>query len=80
MIRRDLERDGRPVALIELFDLSLDPAELHDLSREADGLGRQLNEALVDWSDELERSAPRPEPYELDPDMLDALRALGYLK
>ncbi len=80
LIRTDTEQDGSPAFRTELYDRSRDPAELDDLASREPTAGHELDAELLSWSDALERAAPEPEAYELDQDMLDALRALGYLK
>ena len=63
----------------ELYDLQLDPAELHDVAAEnparADALERALRTFVADVSARGAAAAPRP----VDPDVEERLRSLGYV-
>ena len=70
------DRFGTPRAL---YDLALDPLELQDLlsSFDADSLRTQL----IEFEQSLADRAPAQTPLgELNEEMIDALRALGYVQ
>jgi arylsulfatase A-like enzyme len=60
----------------ELYDLSADPRELHDLFRPDDPRGQRLLGALAAWIRAVPPSGSEGRP--LDEDTLRRLRALGY--
>ena len=76
-------RDGRYHFIAaprrELYDLQLDPAELHDIAAgnpaRADALERALHGFLAQASANRAAAAPRP----VDPDVEERLRSLGYV-
>src|SRR5262249_46774556 len=63
----------------ELYDLQIDPADLHDLAADnaarADALERALRTFVSRTAAAREPSAPRP----VDPDVEERLRSLGYV-
>jgi len=72
-----LIRDDRGEA--RLFDLASDPREEHDLAGREPARAKQLAAALEGWK---RATSPAPEdrgPATLSPDLLERLRALGYL-
>ena len=62
----------------ELYDLSRDPNELHNLYNPEDAVSRQLSDAL----DKVTRAIPsrRFAPKQVDRDTLERLRSLGYVQ
>ena len=62
----------------QLLDLSVDPGEKRDLAPERVGLAEELAEVITRRFS-TPATAPR-EAVELDPQTLEELRALGYLK
>jgi choline-sulfatase len=76
-------RDGRYHFIAaprrELYDLQLDPAELHDIAADsparADALERALRTFVAQTSATRAPAAPRP----VDPDVEERLRSLGYV-
>ncbi len=60
---------------LELYDLASDPAELHNLAEQQTEVRDELLAILDDW---LEDSQPSPAP-EVDPEVLERLRQLGYV-
>jgi len=76
-------RDGRYQLIAaprrELYDLQLDPAELHDVAADnplrADALERALRTFVAQTSASRAPAAPRP----VDPDVEERLRSLGYV-
>ena len=80
VVRTDEMIDERPSVRDELYDLASDPAEQRNLAAPDPTRARQLADRLLALSEQLEANAPTPELYELDEDMLEALRSLGYMK
>jgi arylsulfatase A-like enzyme len=70
---------GRPY---ELYDLSIDPGELHDLADARPDVARALRAALDAWAAPWRDHAYAlmHDPEEVDDDVLDHLRALGYVE
>ena len=79
-------RVGEDEVREELYDLTTDPHELHDLLAGADqsaGALRALRGFLIDQIRTQERRAlelRRDEPTELDPELIEQLRSLGYVE
>lgn len=67
--------DGGPVML---FDLRVDPGELHDLAADQPQVREELVEALEHAMEGIEVLEVKPQG--VDPKSLDALRGLGYIK
>lgn len=63
---------------LELFDLTVDPAETTDLAHSNFDLTSALSDSLDRWLDTHPAAAADPAPA-LDPDLADHLRGLGYL-
>ncbi len=62
-----------------LFDLRADPLEQHDLAKVRTGEVERLSRALERWQAVVERIGHEPEQLEIDREMAEELRALGYL-
>ena len=62
----------------ELYDTQVDPGETHDLSAENPRLADALERALRDMNARTSGAKPQP-PQEVDPDVEERLRALGYV-
>ena len=65
---------------VKLFDLASDPAERDDLAEREPELAGKLQAELVRLLDLAERSAAAPRRVEVDADLEDELRALGYVR
>ena len=63
----------------ELYDLTADPAEEHDLSSERVADVARLGAILDEWSQARPEAQGTSHP-ELDPEAVERLRALGYAK
>ncbi|HLF25779.1 MAG TPA: sulfatase [Anaerolineae bacterium] len=64
----------------ELYDLRLDPAEEHNLSAERPEIARDLDWRLADWRGSFETAQPLEDAPEFDEEVVERLRALGYLE
>jgi arylsulfatase A-like enzyme/Tfp pilus assembly protein PilF len=76
-------RDGRYKFIAaprrELYDTQADPEETRDLSAENPRLADALERALQDLSTRMAAGATARPPQEVDPDVEERLRALGYV-
>ena len=76
-------RDGRYKFIAaprrELYDTQVDPEETHDLSAENPRLADALERALQDLTSRTTAGATAQRPQEVDPDVEERLRALGYV-
>ena len=63
----------------ELFDLSKDPAEKHNLATERPELTQRLHSEIESWLQATRRGGTRHTESGLSPEAEEALRALGYL-
>lgn len=76
-------RDGRYKFISaprrELYDTVADPAETKDLSTENPRLADALERALQDFRSKTASSTKAPDPQDVDPDVEERLRALGYV-
>jgi arylsulfatase A-like enzyme len=73
-----ISRPGRT----ELYDVRADPGEIRDIAGSETGTVAQLRGQLVEWRQamhDLARQYREGPQAELDPEMLERLRALGYL-
>jgi hypothetical protein len=61
---------------VEIYDIAADPDELSPLEPEPEQVGRALEKAERWWS---RRPAAVPQEHPLAPDVVEGLRALGYL-
>jgi arylsulfatase A-like enzyme len=61
-----------------LYDLEADAAELHDVSAEHPEVTEHLKSRLLEWAN-VDESPVRENP-DLDAEMRERLRALGYLR
>ncbi len=68
-------RDGRG---FELYDLTADPGETVDLTRQRRGELQRLRALVDEWQSRL-APAPDAETRELDEETLEGLKALGYI-
>jgi len=75
---RSFQVRGLPLTRIELYDVSRDPGQVEDLSRELRRETRALLRDLVAFNPPPVAGALAPPP--LDPELEKSLRALGYLK
>jgi arylsulfatase A-like enzyme len=74
LIRRPLLGDGA-----ELYDLVADPGEIRDLAGGPEAAnGERMDASLRAWSEVVPETLP-PRP-ETDPDVLERLRSLGYVR
>ena len=64
-----------PATYFELYRISIDPGEQHDLFDEHPEQVARLQQLLSDWGDQVAQGPTRPE---LDDATREALRALGY--
>lgn len=64
----------------ELYDLLNDPAEKNNLANERPDIARDLDRRLKEWQGTFEAAAPAEEAPEFDPQVVERLRALGYLE
>jgi hypothetical protein len=67
-----------PLVSFELYDLDGDPQAQRDLSRSSPALLRGLNERLLEATDTLQARAG--EKRDLDPELEEQLKALGYIQ
>lgn len=74
-----IETTGRE-ARFELYDLEKDPQESHDLFTEWSDDGRRLGTALADWMRVDPDAENGGSEDEIDAEMFEALRALGYVE
>ena len=76
-------RDGRYKFIAaprrELYDTVNDPGETKDLSAENPRLADALERALQDLRSKTASSTKAPDPQEVDPEVEERLRALGYV-
>jgi arylsulfatase A-like enzyme/predicted Zn-dependent protease len=63
----------------ELYDLAVDPEELHNVFEGQPQLGKDLLRRLDRLIEETGQGAPTPESADLDADTLKSLAALGYI-
>jgi hypothetical protein len=61
---------------LALYDLAADPAERHDRRADRPEIAGSLARALEGWAREL----PERSDTQLDPEVLQALRSLGYIE
>lgn len=73
-----LDRGSRAIRGVELYDLGEDPGEQRDLADTAPDLVSSLCERVLAYADSM-AEPPSQEP-EADPEVIDRLRALGYLE
>jgi len=77
---------GDPVRLeptvpdVALYDLIEDPGETRNVADEHEALVTRLNEVLDAWAATLTAGSGELDTSTMDPELLDRLRALGYLK
>ncbi len=69
-------RDG---TAFELYDLTADPGETADVTRQRRGELQRLRSYLEAWREDL-RPAAATESQEIDPETLEGLKALGYVE
>ncbi|MDH4063097.1 MAG: tetratricopeptide repeat protein, partial [Acidobacteriota bacterium] len=76
-------RDGRFKFIAaprrELYDISVDPAETHDLSASNARMADALERGLRDMATRTSARAVAQQPRSVDPDVEQRLRALGYV-
>jgi choline-sulfatase len=76
-------RDGRYKFIAaprrELYDTQQDPGETHNLAEANPRLADALQRALDDTRVQIGATAKTPAPQEVDPDVEERLRALGYV-
>jgi hypothetical protein len=67
---------------VHLFDLSWDPGEKEDLSRQNEDVYRRMQAALYDWDYELRMSRSRFKARhpKLSSKQLEKLKSLGYVR
>lgn len=65
---------------LQLFDLSTDPHEKESLTTKDPALARALIPMMLRSVPPMHKSATRPPSAEIPPDVLDRMRALGYIK
>ncbi|HEX9730619.1 MAG TPA: sulfatase [Thermoanaerobaculia bacterium] len=80
LVRSDVEEDDGGFSVLELYDLEADPAETANLARHDAPRRDRLAQALAAWTRRLEAEAYPAEGYHLDPETLEGLRSLGYLR
>jgi arylsulfatase A-like enzyme len=64
----------------ELYDLSADPAEEHNLMTQCPDIAADLDRRLSEWRHSFEPAIPTSEAPEFDEKIKAQLRALGYLE
>ena len=64
----------------ELYDMVSDPTESTELSASRADVARELEGLLQDWATTAERQRPARKAPERDGNLLQRLRALGYLQ
>jgi hypothetical protein len=64
---------------IQLYDLRADPGERNNLAARRDPLARTLDAMLLERHPAIDRSVSPRSVNELDPDLVERLRSLGYL-
>jgi choline-sulfatase len=63
--------------VLELYDLAADPGELRSLTRERPAVGEDLRRRLDQWQ---AAGHPAPSSPEIDPEVEEQLRSLGYVQ
>lgn len=64
----------------ELYDLSQDPSEQNSLHGKAPEIQSELEGLLQGHREQARIQAPQTESIEVDPETVEALRAMGYIE
>ena len=83
LIMGDVEGErgtGTDETRMQLYDLNTDPVERRDIAAAFPELVRRLVDMLDDFQSAYGAVAPTPVEEEIDPDVLQDLRALGYIE